>query len=68
MVTKKQEINKLIIDKISQSNSNQSVKDFLISILNFEREFFNEEMERYYSSQYIKYLEKHSKGIRGEDK
>ena len=68
MSTRKQEINKLIIDKIKLSNRKEPVKDFLISILNFEREFFNEEIERYYSSQYIKLLEKYSKSLEGKSK
>lgn len=64
MVGRKQEVNKLIIAKIESSNRDNELKKFLKRILQFEREYFNEEMDRYYSSFYEKELNSVTKEVR----
>lgn len=61
------EINKLIITKIKDADTDKEIKDFLIDIFSFERDYFNEDMNRF-SAQYKKYAEYHVRKMKGGKK
>lgn len=64
----RKEINKLIDQKIKAANCKMpEVKDFLLDVLLFERDYFNEDMNRY-SAQYKKYIEYYSQKVKGGKK
>jgi len=54
------EINKIIISKIKQADTSQETKEFLIDIFSFERDYFNEDMNRF-SAHYKSLAEHHLK-------
>ena len=61
------EINKLIITKIKDADASQEIKDFLLDVFSFERDYFNEDMNRF-SAQYKKYAEYHLRNRKGDIK
>jgi hypothetical protein len=63
MVSRKQEVNKLILKKIDSSTETKNMKEFLERILEFEREFFHGEGDKSFSNVYDKEL-KHALGER----
>lgn len=65
-MNKIKDINKLIHTKIKDyKTSSPEVKGFLFDIISFERDYFNEDMNRY-SSQYRKYIDFHCRKIKGD--
>lgn len=66
-MSRMREINKLIITKIKEADTSKEVKDFLMDIFSFERDYFNEDMNRF-SAQYRKYADFYIKKMRGTKK
>lgn len=54
------EINKLIITKIKESDASIEIKDFLNDIFLFERDYFNEDLNKF-SAHYKKLVEHYIK-------
>ena len=64
-MSRMKEINKLIYTKIKNTKtSTPEVQDFLLDVLSFERDYLNEDMNRF-SAQYKKYIEYYSRKIQG---
>ena len=66
-MSKMKEINKIIITKVKEADADEEIKSFLIDVINFERDYFNEDLNRF-SAQYKKYAEFHIRKMIGDKK
>lgn len=64
-MTKESEINKLISEKIENLNTDDCIKDFILTILKWEKVHDHEEKPRY-TEDFDKLIEKFSESLKGD--
>lgn len=66
-MTRQKELNKMIISKIKDASASAETKEFLMDVFLFERDYFNEDLNRF-SAHYTRLAEHHIKKIGGNKK